>query len=53
MVLLEDEDTRYTVLLLLPTEALARSWACSANANSRELAAALTALFSDAAEDPS
>ena len=51
VVLLEDEDTRYTVLLLLPTEAQARSWACSADAASRELAAALTALFADAAEE--
>ena len=50
VVQLQDEDTCYTVLLLLPTEETARSWACSADASSRALAAALTALFADAEE---
>jgi len=50
VVRIGDESISYTVLLLLPTAELAWSWAVSAAKNSRELAAALTVMFSDASE---
>lgn len=52
VVQLEDDGTRYTVLLLLPTQQLAWSWACCADTASRELSSALTVLFLGAEEAP-
>lgn len=51
VVHLEDGSTSYTVLLLLPTAEMAWAWAQSADADGRELSAALTVLFCDALEE--
>jgi len=45
VVSISDDMVFYTVLLLLPSDELAWSWAQAADARSHELAAALTALF--------
>lgn len=50
---LEAEDTRYTVLLLLPTAQLAWDWARSADQSGAELARAVSAVFESGAEAPS
>ena len=51
VVFMTDDLAQYTVLLLLPSAELAWSWAEAANAQSRELAAALTALFAAAGDE--
>lgn len=51
VVQMQEGDTVYTVLLLLPSDQLAWDWAQAAVASGCELANALTVLFDSAAED--